>query len=380
MMAAKTTGVAIVGVGQTDYRALYADREAIRDEFSLGADALELALADCGLAKDDLDGLLCSRVPYARMADILGMRHPRFIHDLEGSGRMSGVALQEAVALVSSGLAETVACVYGNNGRSAKMKYGGEDNGPTAAYETMYGMTSPGAHSAMMYRRYRDLYGAPDDALTPIALNNRRNALRNPVAVFEQELTYEQYMSSRYIAEPLRLFDYCLINDGGVAFIVTSIERARSLPHRPVEVAATAGLGDLTNYYASDDFFFLACQEVASRLYREAGLGPSDVDCIQVYDNFLPTVLFTLEGFGHAPRGEAWQWVREPGRIELEGSMPMNTSGSHTSESYMQGWALHVEAVRQIRGECGERQVASCDVVQYMCASPIVTAHLLVGR
>lgn len=378
-MARQGTGAAIVGVGHTDYRALYEDRDTERDAFSLAAEALERALADCGLRKDDLDGLICSRIEYARLANVLGMHNPRFVHDLEASGRMSGVALQEAVAVVSSGLASVVACVYGNNGRSAKMKYGGEDSSATAAYESMYGMTSPGAHSAMMYRRYRHLYDAPEDALLPLALNNRRNALRNPVAVFQKELTRDEYFGARYIAEPLRLFDYCIINDGGVAFIVTSTERARDLPHPVVEVAATAGIGELRNYYASEDFFYSACQDVAGRLYETSGIGPDAVDCLQVYDNFLPTILFSLEGFGYAPRGEAWRLVAEPGRLGLDGSMPLNTSGSHTSESYMQGWALHVEAVRQLRHECGSRQVKDCKVVQYMCASPIITSHMLVA-
>jgi acetyl-CoA acetyltransferase len=371
--------VAIVGVGQSDFGALYAQRDARRDAYALGAEALHLALDDAGLNKSELDALLCSRVGYNRMADVIGVHHPRFAHDLEGSGRMSGVALQEAVALVSSGIANVVACIYGNNGRSAGMRYGGEGGGPTVGYDAMYGMTSPGAYVSMMYRRYQQLYGAPDDALLPLALNNRRNAVRNPGAVFRKELTAEEYLGSRYIAEPLRLYDYCVINDGGVAFIVTSLERARDLRKAPVRVAATAGRADLTNYYTTTDFFFSGCQDVAARLYQESGISPEDVDCLQVYDNFLPTILFTLEGFNHAPQGQAWEWVRG-GRIALEGPRPMNTSGSHTSESYMQGWALHTEAVRQLRGECGDRQVPGCRTVQYMCASPIITSHLLTAE
>lgn len=367
---------AVVGVGQTNFRDLYLDKGTRHDAYALAAEAFRLALDDAGLERDDVDGLLCSRVTYSRMATVLGLRQPAFAHDLEGSGRMSGVALQEAVALVGAGLASVVACVYGNNGRSAQLRYGAETGGPTAAYDAMYGMTSPGAYVATMYQRYRHLYGAPDDALAPLALNNRANAARNPGAVFQEPLTTEQYLASRYIAEPLRLYDYCLINDGGVAFIVTTAERARSARKPPAVVAATAGRADLTNFYTSTDLFSSACHDVAARVYATAGIRPDDVDCLQVYDNFLPTILFSLEGFGHAEIGQAWQWVRG-GRIAVGGERPVNTSGGHTSESYMQGWALHVEAVRQLRGECGDRQVDGCEVVQYICASPIVTSHVL---
>jgi acetyl-CoA acetyltransferase len=372
--------IAIVGVGQTDHRALYQERGVKRDANALAAAALRDAIADAGLAKDEIDGLFCSRVGYNRIADVLGIHRPHFVQELEGSGRMSGVALQNAVALIASGMAEVVACVYGNNGRSVQMKYGGEgaaeSGGETAGYDSMFGMTSPGAYVSLMYQRYRQLYGAPEDALYPLAANNRRNATRNPLAVFQEELTHEQYMNSRYIAEPMRLFDYCIINDGGVAFIVTTMERARTLPKKPVRIAATAGIAELTNFYTSQDFFYEASREVADRVYRQSGYGPEDMDALQIYDNFLPTILFTLEGFGHAERGTAWQWVAEKS-IGFDGKRPMNTSGSHTSESYMQGWALHVEAVKQIRGEAGARQVGDCNVVQYMCASPIVTSHVL---
>lgn len=370
---------AIVGVGTSAFGPRYRQLDPDLSAYDLAVEALMVALEDAGLAKDDLDGIVSARLPsYSQLATLIGLRRPRLVYALEGTGRWSGVALQTAVMAVATGKASVVACLYGNNGRSAGARYGGgqvaaESN---AAYDAMYGMTSPGAYVAMMFRRYQHLYGAPGDALAPLAINNRKNGALNPNAVMQMPISYEEYVASRYIAEPLRLLDYCLINDGGVAFIVTSADRARDLRKPPVYVTATAAAGDLTNYYTSDDCFYASCQDVAGRVFAEAGMEPSDVDCLQVYDNFTPTILFSLEGFGFCPRGEAWQWVRN-GRIELGGELPVNTSGGHTAESYMQGWAMHVEAVRQLRGEAGARQVPGCEVAQYVCASPIVTSHIL---
>ena len=158
--------------------------------------------------------------------------------------------------------------------------------------------------------------------------------------------------------------------------IVTKAERAKTLKKIPILVSGMAACGELTNYYTSTDFFYSACQSVAKRVRDQSGVATSDVDSVQIYDNFTPVILFTLEGFGYCGRGEAWEYVKGD-RISRLGQLPMNTSGGHTSESYMQGWALHAEAVRQLRGEAGERQVANCDVIQYMCASPIVTSHIL---
>jgi acetyl-CoA acetyltransferase len=314
------------------------------------------------------------------MADILGLRHLKFVNSFDGSGRMSGIALEVAVMAVASGLASTVALVYGNNGRSAGARYGGGDGAtPTTSFDSVYGMTSPGAYVGMMYQRYMHEFHVPDGALATLAINNRRNAMLNPNAVMRSPVDIDTYMGSRFIAEPLRLYDYCLINDGGVALIVTTPDRARDLAKCPVYVRATAACSDLSNYYTSTDYFYTACNSVRSRIFAAAGVAREDVRCLQVYDNFTPTILFALEGFGYCDRGQAWSWAT-PERISVQGELPINTSGGHTSESYMQGWALHVEAVRQVRGECGPRQVPGCDVVQYICPSPIVTSHVLASE
>jgi len=370
--------VAIVGVGNTDFGALYREKGVQRSEYDLAASAFKAALEDSTLDKEDIDGLLTCRVSgYQKMATMLGIRRPRLINNFGAAGRMSAVAVQAAIAAILTGQAETVALVYGNNGRSVGATYGGGDpKEPAGEFDARYGMTSPGAYAGLMYQRYQELNKVPDGALSTLAINNRNHAKLNPYAVMSKPLTEDEYMASRYIAEPLRLYDYCLINDGSVALILTTVEKARTLNRPLVTISATAAAADIGAYYSSPDFYYEACRQVADDVYQQAGISQSDIDCVQIYDNFTPTIFFSLEGFGFCPQGTAWDWVRD-GRIGLGGELPTNTSGGHTSESYMQGWGLHAEAVRQLRGEAGERQVANCETVQYICASPITTSHIL---
>jgi hypothetical protein len=119
-------------------------------------------------------------------------------------------------------------------------------------------------------------------------------------------------------------------------------------------------------------------QLAAADVYAMAGVAPADIDALMIYDNFTPTVLFSLEGFGFCPVGESGPWAAD-GELQLGGALPTNTSGGHLSESYMQGWALNVEAVRQVRGECGARQVAGAELVQYLTAAPVITS-IIYGR
>jgi len=370
------TGVAVVGVGNTNYAALFSERDPLRSQEALGVSALKNALADAGISKDDLDGVLVSRIErYDRFAHLLGKPHLKIVNGYEGSGRMAGVALQHAVSLIQTGQANTIALVYGNNGRSVGATYGAESVPPDALYDAAYGMTSPGAYVALMYQRYKHLYGAPDDALAPIAINNRKNAALNPEAAMRKPLTCEEYLASRFIAQPLRLYDYCMINDGGVALILTSVENAKHSKSTAVEVVASASSSNLTQFYTSTDFFYGPARDVAHHVYTKSGLSPQDIDVIQIYDNFTPIVLFSLESFGFAEEGKGWQWIRD-GRIERSGDFPINTSGGHTSESYMQGWGMLVEAVRQARGDQGARQVRDVEFTQYICLSPLITSHI----
>jgi acetyl-CoA acetyltransferase len=374
----RNAGAAVVGIGTTEFGnlpGLTAD--------DLGIAALQSALTDAGLTAADVDGLICMRVSsYEAVAARMGVE-PRWATQLPAEGRMTGPAIQLAALVIGAGLASTVALVYGNDGRSGGHTYGGRGASASSAaqgYGTNpcltlpYGITSPGAYYAMMFQRHSALYGTTPEQLAGVARTFRDHAALNPDAVFTDPITLQDYLESRYIVEPLRIYDYCLINDGGVAMIVTSTDRARDCAQPAVTIMGSAQQGQLRDSdFPPEDFWHNAISEVGQRSYRMADCTRDDVDVLMAYDNFSPNVLFTLEGLGFCGPGEAGPWIQD-GRIGLQGQLPMNTSGGHLSESYMQGWALNVEAVRQLRHACGARQVPGANIAQYVCAAPIVTS------
>jgi acetyl-CoA acetyltransferase len=365
--------VAVVGVGTTRYGKL-----PEHDAYDLGVWALDAALADAGLTRADVDGLIINRIPdYQRFGELTGI-DPAYVTTTPGQGRFSGICIQTACAVIAAGMATTVALVYGNNGRSAGDRYGGASDlygSGGAGLWFPYGMTSPGAFHALMMQRHAALYGTTRDQLGEIAVTFRRHAALNDAAVMREPFTLAAYHASRFVCEPLHLLDYCLINDGGVAMILTSAERARDLKAPPAYVRGFGQATQLTgSMFPPEDFWYAPMQRIATALRAMSGLGPDDMDALMIYDNFTPTVLFSLEGFGFCKPGESGPWVAE-GHLRLDGGrFPANTSGGHLSESYMQGWALNVEAVRQVRGDCGARQVSGARNVQYMGAAPVCSS------
>jgi acetyl-CoA acetyltransferase len=217
-----------------------------------------------------------------------------------------------------------------------------------------------------------EMYGTTTRQLAEVSVAIRYHACLNPDAVMRNPITIEDHESARFIAAPLRLLDYCLINDGAVCLILTSKERSRDFAKPPVLISGF-GAGDtfspspIANF--DMEFWYPAVSAAGRQAYEMAGVEHGDVDALMCYDNFSPTVLFSLEGLGFCARGESGAFV-ENGALSPGGRLPVNTDGGHLSNSYMQGWALNVEAVRQLRGECGARQVPDCEVVQYVQATP----------
>jgi acetyl-CoA acetyltransferase len=354
----------VVGVGTSAYGS-FPDM----DEYGLGAQAFRAALQDCGLDKNKVDGLLVCRVPsYFRMGEVLGL-DPHWTMTLPPHGRMAGIGIVEAVLALATGQAKYVALIYANIGRSRRISYGGGEGG---AVWDPWGFTSPGAAHAMMFRRHMAFYGSTTRQLAEVSVAFRHHASLNPDAVMRQPITIEDHEASRFIVDPLRLLDYCLITDGAVCLILTTSDRAGDLRKPPVRIS---GFGAQDAFRQSSianfdsGFWHGEIESVGRQAFAMAEVERSDVDALMCYDNFTPTVLFSLEGLGYCPRGEGGRFV-EGGTLKLGGALPTNTDGGHLSNSYMQGWALNVEAVRQLRGECGPRQVPDCEVVQYVQATP----------
>lgn len=364
--------VAVVGVGTTTWGNM-----PEHDATSLGIWALREAAEDAGIRLQDIDGLICQRLTdYQKFVQVTNIT-PKLVTATPGAGRMTGGTIQIAVQAILSGLLDTVAVVYGNDGRSAGAKYGGKGDSYGTGADQMwfpYGMTSPGAVHAMLFQRHAHLYNSTVEQLGAVSTTFRQHASLNPAAVMQKPLTLDDYLASRFICEPLRLLDYCLINDGGVALILTAGERAKDFKQRPVYVRGIAQQSRLAQGELPEDFGYAAMQRASQTVHEMAEVGRDEVDALMIYDNFTPIVLFALEGFGYAPRGEGGAFVQS-GALALQGGRyPTNTNGGHLSESYMQGWNLQAEAVRQLRGDLGARQVPDAEIVQYLQGGPLCTS------
>ena len=362
---------AIAGVGHSDWIADYA---AVRggtkphDSFGYGAIALKRALDDAGIDKSEIDGLVSGPpTAHERMCEVLG------IDPSWGAQADAMMGIQAAAMAIHAGMCEVVALVYGNDQRSAAVNYGGSNAAGgnsflSYIYHAPWGFTSQGALYAIMLRRFMHDTGFTEADMGQVAVAQRLHASLNPHAIMQKRVTIEDYLATNYVTEPLHLLDYCLINDGGVAFIMMSAERARRGKRKPAVIhgigrhdlsrEATSLAPRLTNFYRP------AQAKVAEQVFNMAGVGPKDMSCLQIYDSFSVHIPLALEGYGYCGYGEAAKFFRETG-ISLERGLPVNTSGGHLSESYMQGWNHQVEAVRQIRGECGDRQVPDCRFVHY---------------
>ena len=362
---------AVVGVGNSDWTGDWhrtRNGEQPSDSYGYGLAALNRALSDAGIHRDEVDGLIVGpTTAYERCGEVLGI-NPRW-----GDQADAVKSVIKACPAIQSGLASVVALVYGNDQRSAGIQYGGPaamggDAFLSYVYHAPWGLTSQGALYALTFQAYKESRGVSEKELGEVAVAQRHWASLNDQAIMRKRITLDDYMNAQYICEPLRLYDYCMINDGGVALIIVDADRAKKMRKDPVYIEAV-GRSDLNRGATSleprlIDFYLPAQQEAAAQLFNMAAIEPKDVDIFQVYDSFSVHIPLALEGYGYCPVGDAGKFLREQ-KMGPGGKLPINTSGGHLSESYMQGWNHQIESVRQLRGECGPRQIENCRYVHY---------------
>lgn len=381
---------AIVGIGETEYTRWGGIKD--KSQFQIAAEAIKAALDDAGLSPADVDGFtsFANDPNDANLMQVaLGVPNIRFSAQVwGGGGGASCGAIALAVAAVQSGQANTVVA-YRGLCQGQTRRYGRASPTRTHNNFTMpFGLLAPPQMLALVIRRHMHLYGTTSDHLAEIAVSTRLNANRNPRAVMhDKTLSKEQYLASRMIADPFRLYDCCLETDGGCAVVVTSRERARDLRQTPVRILAAAhgsgaawGSGPLGSHNMPDEYYATTNSvQLAQELYQTAGVRPADIDVAQIYDHFSGMVILGLEDYGFCPRGEGGNFVAD-GNIRWDGgALPVNTSGGHLSEAYILGLSHVLEGVRQIRGT-STSQVADaelCLVTGGLGVSP--TSGLILG-
>jgi acetyl-CoA acetyltransferase len=294
----------------------------------------------------------------------LGLRGVTYLGENGPGGAAPAAMVGQAVGAILSGQATNVLVFRSLNGRSG-VRYGqspveGARIGGGGTYDELFapwGLMTPGQIFAMMAQRHMVEFDTTPEQLGRIPLACRARANANPLAqMHDRKLTMDDYLGARMIAEPLRLFDFCLETDGACALVVTSADRAQGGPHPPVLIRAVAQ-GSVADPQPGIQFPVLMRESITTTpasvvsdvLYRRAGLGPADIDVAQLYDCFSITVLLQLEDWGFCKKGEGGPFV-ESGAVELDGQIPINTGGGHLSEGYIHGMNHIVEGVRQIRG------------------------------
>lgn len=352
-------GVAVVGVAESDL--------GITDQTILGlqAQAISRALADAGLSLSDVDGLAtngAARFSTAQVAEYVGLR-PTWTDSTAAGGSSYEIFLGHAVDAINAGRCKVVVISYGSNQRSARSRSlagVAEAHLPDQQFEAPYGPLYPISLYAMAAQRYLHEYGATPQQLAEVAVAARAWALLNPKA-FRYDagpLDVDDVLSSAMVSSPLHVLDCCLVTDGGGAIVVTSLERARELRDDPVVVRGWGECTTSSSMAQVPDLLVPGAAVSGQRALTDAGLSVDDIDVVEIYDSFSINVLLSLEALGFCGRGQAASFV-QGGRIRPGGGLALNTSGGGLSYCHpgMFGLLLLVEAVRQLRGECAERQV-----------------------
>ena len=347
--------IAIVGVAESDEMGTVPNKSSLQHH----AEAAHSALEDAGLSKSDVNGLFTAGFSTLATAEYLGIE-PGFTDNTSVGGSSFVIHVAHAAAAIQAGYCDVALITHGQAGRSARGRVPADPTLPMAQYEAPYGVIGPPVNYAMACTRYMHEYGEDRtrQAMAEIAVATRKWANLNPKAVmYDTPMSFDEYHNSRWVAWPFHLPDCCLVTDSGAAVIVTTAKRARSCRKQPVWVLGAAEGHDHNIISQMPSLTSLVARETGPRALARAGVTHDDIDLAMIYDSFTYTVMLTLEGLGFCAPGEAADFVADQ-RIAPGGDFPLNTSGGGLSYTHpgMYGIFLLVEAVRQLRGECGDRQ------------------------
>lgn len=351
---------AIVGVAESEL-----GKVPGKTAVELQAEAARLALLDAGLKLQDVDGVFAhtdDRFSSLQLSEYLGVR-PRYTDTSNVGGMSNLMHVHHAMAAIQAGLCEVALITYGStqlSDGSRKLTGLVEDpRSPRGQFVVPYGHLSPIGYYAMVAQLHMQRWGTTPRDLAEVAVAARQWANLNPKAYRKGPLTIDDVMASPLVAQPLRQRDCCLVTDGGGALVVTSAERALSL-ERPV--AWIAGVAESFSHHYTpfdlEDWLETGVARTAETAFQMAGLERKDIDVVQIYDHFTIGVIQSLEELGFCPRGEGKELAKN-GNLGPGGAFPINTSGGGLSYGHpgMFGIFLVIEAVRQLRGECGARQL-----------------------
>jgi acetyl-CoA acetyltransferase len=372
--------IAIVGVGESDI-----GKVPTMSGLGLNAQAAKRALEDSGLPLSEIDGVLTAysfTEPYFMLGSVLceylGLK-PRFNASLVVGGATPAVMLKHAAEAIVSGQCNTVLVCAGENRATGQSR----DQAVAALmavghpyYEKPYGPSIPSFY-AMIARRHMEEFGTTEEQMASVAVTTRHHASLHPNAHMRKPLTMEEVLGSKPIADPLKMLDCCLLSDAGGAFIVTSAERARDLPSKPVYVAGVGEFHTHEHIMCAPSLTEFGATESGQAAYRMAGLGPEDIDVAQLYDCFSIVPIIELEELGFCKRGEGGAFYAG-GHARLGGRLPVNTHGgmlSHAHAGAAGGLFGIVEAVRQLRGGQGDRQVPGAEVALVHNEGGILSSH-----
>jgi len=343
---------AVVGVGLTEFGGLSG-----HSHMEIMAKAIDKAITDAGIHKDEIDGIFSANfvemLTPLTVAEYLGI-NPTYMDGTNTGGSVFVNSMQSAAAALSLGLCNVALICYGSNSATGPFTH------PPAMHtvEDVYRPRNPITPYALAANRHMHEFGTTKEQLAEVAVSARAWAQLNPAATMREPLSVEDVVNARMIVDPLGKFDCCLISDGGAAMIMVRKDRVQDFPIKPVYMLGVGSRTDHNLISCMPDLTTTAAKEAAAAAFAMAGVSPADIDVVELYDAFTINTILFLEDMGFCEKGEGGAFVSN-GNIAPGGSLPVNTNGGGLSCVHpgMYGMFLMIEAVQQLRGECGERQV-----------------------